>query len=345
MKRVMIVTDAWTPQVNGVVRTLQATGSELERQGLSVRFLTPEGHNTIPCPTYPEIRLALLPGRRISKEIDAFDPDALHIATEGPLGWAARAIALRHGLQFTTAYHTRFPEYVQARTGLPVSVSAAVLRRFHRPSSGVMVPSRTIISELQSRGFGQLRHWSRGVDTDLFCPMGVTRPERPVFLYVGRVAVEKNIEAFLRLHLPGEKWVVGDGPQMAALQSRYPDIHWMGVKKGQALAEVYNQASVFVFPSRTDTFGLVMAEAMACGTPVAAFPVAGPLDVVGPEAGVLSEDLADAAMKALDCDRSAVLRWASQFTWPEATRQFRGYLVPASPWKAPIRADVTESSP
>lgn len=344
MKRVLIVTDAWSPQVNGVVRTLQATGSELERQGHMVRFLTPEGHKTIPCPTYPEIRLALFPGRSLTKEIEAFDPDALHIATEGPLGWAARAIALRHGLQFTTAYHTRFPEYVQARTGLPVPVSAAVLRHFHAPSKGVMVPSKTIISELTQRGFQNLRHWTRGVDTALFRPIAVERSSAPVFLYVGRVAVEKNIEAFLSLKLPGEKWVVGDGPQMPSLQRRYPDVHWKGVRKGEALAEVYNQASVFVFPSRTDTFGLVMAEAMACGTPVAAFPVAGPLDVVGPGAGVLSDDLAQAAAQALACNRADVLQWARQFTWPEATRQFQSYLVPASPWKAPAHADVTESS-
>lgn len=344
MRRVLIVTDAWSPQVNGVVRTLQATGSELERQGHMVRFLTPEGHKTIPCPTYPEIRLAMFPRRALAKEIEAFDPDALHIATEGPLGWAARAIALGQGLRFTTAYHTRFPEYVQARTGLPVSVSAAVLRHFHSPSGGVMVPSKTIISELNQRGFHNLRHWSRGVDTTLFRPIAVERPKDPVFLYVGRVAVEKNIEAFLSLKLPGEKWVVGDGPQMASLQSRYPTVQWKGVKKGQALAQAYNQASVFVFPSRTDTFGLVMAEAMACGTPVAAFPVAGPLDVVGPHAGVLSENLAEAATQALSCRRDDVLEWARQFTWPEATRQFRSYLVPASPWKAPAHADVTESS-
>jgi len=344
MRRVLIVTDAWAPQVNGVVRTLQATGAELERLGCTVRFLTPEGHKTIPCPTYPEIQLALFPGRRVRQEIDAFDPDALHIATEGPLGWAARSAALATGRHFTTAYHTRFPEYVKARTHLPVAVSAAVLRHFHRPSRGVMVPSQTIISELKARGFENLRHWTRGVDTALFRPIQVERPRKPVFLYVGRVAVEKNIEAFLSLALPGEKWVVGDGPQMAELQRRYPSVIWKGVRKGEALAEAYNQASVFVFPSRTDTFGLVMAEAMACGTPVAAFPVAGPLDVVGPAAGVLAEDLADAAIRALDCSREAVIEWSRQFTWPEATRQFRQYLVPATPSKRPANADVTEIS-
>ncbi|MEY2776327.1 MAG: hypothetical protein RLY30_425 [Pseudomonadota bacterium] len=344
MRRVLIVTDAWAPQVNGVVRTLQATGAELERQGHAVRFLTPDGHSTIPCPTYPEIRLALFPRQRVKREIEAFDPDALHIATEGPLGWAARSVALETGRSFTTAYHTRFPEYVQARTGLPVSVSSAVLRHFHRPSKGVMVPSKTIIQELADRGFQNLRHWTRGVDTTLFRPIPVKRPERPVFLYVGRVAVEKNIEAFLRLALPGEKWVVGDGPQMAELQRKYPEVQWKGVRKGEPLAEAYNQASVFVFPSRTDTFGLVMAEAMACGTPVAAFPVAGPVDVVGPSAGVLSENLEDASIRALSCSRDEVLAWAAQYTWPEATRQFSSYLVPATPSKARVHADLTQTS-
>jgi len=344
MRRVLIVTDAWTPQVNGVVRTLQATGAELERHGSIVRFLTPEGHPTLPCPTYPEIRLAIFPRRRVKREIEAFDPDALHIATEGPLGWAARSVALESGRSFTTAYHTRFPEYVQARTGLPVAIGSAVLRHFHRPSRGVMVPSKTIIHELAARGFQNLRHWTRGVDTSLFRPLPVERPRHPVFLYVGRVAVEKNIEAFLRLSLPGEKWVVGDGPQMAELQRRYPEVHWKGVRRGQALAEAYNQASVFVFPSRTDTFGLVMAEAMACGTPVAAFPVAGPIDVVGSGSGVLAEDLAEASIRALNCSRADVLAWATQYTWPEATRQFSSYLVPATPSKAKTHADLTQTS-
>lgn len=344
MRRVLIVTDAWTPQVNGVVRTLQATGAELERMGVTVRFLTPEGHSTIPCPTYPEIRLALFPKDRVRQEIELFAPDALHIATEGPLGWAARAVALESERAFTTAYHTRFPEYVQARTGLPVLISSTVLKHFHRPSSGVLVPSRTIMRELADQGFQNLRHWTRGVDTALFRPLPVERPRDPVFLYVGRVAVEKNIEAFLSLRLPGEKWVVGDGPQLPELQRRFPEAHWKGVLRGEPLAEVYNQASVFVFPSRTDTFGLVMAEAMACGTPVAGYPVAGPIDVVDPSAGVLSEDLADAAIRALSCPREDVIEWAKQFTWPEATRQFLSYLVSAAPAKPKAQADLTQTS-
>ncbi len=331
MKRLLITTDAWSPQVNGVVRTLQTTGEELVRRGLEVLFITPNDFKTIPCPTYPEIRLAILPGSQVASQIDAFKPDAIHIATEGPLGWATRNAALRRGLCFTTAYHTRFPEYVKARSGLPTSVTLSVLRAFHQPSQGIMVPSKTIIDQLAAQGFRRLKHWTRGVDTALFRPKPTERPQHPIFLYVGRVAVEKNIEAFLRLDLPGEKWVVGDGPSMSRLSRRYPDVRWLGVRKGESLAQAYNDASVFVFPSRTDTFGLVMAEAMACGTPVAAFPVPGPLDVVGPGSGVLNENLRQACLDALPLPRSGVLEWARQFTWKNATDQFLSYLVPASP--------------
>lgn len=329
MKRLLIVTDAWTPQVNGVVRTLQTTAEEIGRRGIEVSFITPSDFKTIPCPTYPEIRLALFPEPAVRARVRSFDPDAIHIATEGPLGWAARGVALAERLQFTTAYHTRFPEYVQARTAIPVGLTSRILRHFHAPSCGVMVPSPTIIRELERRGFQRLRHWTRGVDTTLFRPVDVSRSPGPIFLYVGRVAVEKNIEAFLRLDLPGEKWVVGDGPQMDRLRHRYPKTQWLGVRKGEALAEAYNQASVFVFPSRTDTFGLVMAEAMACGTPVAAYPVPGPLDVVGPQAGILDVDLHTACLAALELPRQGVVDWARQYTWPAATDQFLSYLVPA----------------
>lgn len=332
-KRLLIVTDAWTPQLNGVVRTLQTTAAHLKSRGFEVHVVSPSDGPTTPCPTYPEIRLARQPRRLVREALERLKPDALHISTEGPLGWAARRIALQEGLAYTTAYHTQFPEYVKARTGIPVSWTSALLKRFHRHSSSVLVPSPTLIRVLQQRGFQRLQHWTRGVDEALFNPgaqgLRAHSPDRtPVFLYVGRVAVEKNIEAFLKLNLPGEKWVVGDGPAAAGLRAAYPDAQWKGTLTGEPLAEAYRSADVFVFPSKTDTFGLVMAEAMACGTPVAAFPVAGPLDVV--EQGVsgeLSEDLGAACRSALQLPREAVWRASRRFTWAAATDQFVSYLV------------------
>jgi glycosyltransferase involved in cell wall biosynthesis len=330
--RILLVTDAWKPQVNGVVVTLTNTVRWLERWGHEVDVISPEGFRTFPMPTYPEIPLAVMPGREVARRIRLRDPDAIHIATEGPLGAAARAHCVREGLAFTTAYHTCFPEYVKPRFGVPLSWTYAWLRRFHAKSSAVLVATPAIRQLLEARGFGNIADWSRGVDTDLFRPVPGRFREypRPVFLFVGRVAVEKNIGAFLDLDLPGTKVVVGDGPQRAALQARYPDAVFAGMKSGTELASYYQRADAFVFASRTDTFGLVMAEAMACGTPVAAYPVRGPIDVVKDrEAGVLDEDLRSAALAALALDRDKVRRFGERYSWEASTRQFLASLVPA----------------
>ena len=338
--RITIVTDAWAPQVNGVVRTLSATRAELEALGHVVTMITPRSFATFPCPSYPEIRLALAGPGRIGKAIEDSRCDALHIATEGPLGWAARRHALRRGLRFTTAYHTRFPEYLQPRLGIPLGASYALLRRFHAPAANVMAPTPSIVDALTARGFANVVLWSRGVDLAAFTPASsgaASLPEpalrRPVFLYVGRVAVEKNIEAFLGLDLPGTKWIVGDGPQRAALQRRHggPGIVWSGARDPNDLARLYAAADVFVFPSRTDTFGLVMLEAMACGLPVAAFDVPGPRDVVGgSDAGVLDQDLRQACLRALSIPRDRARAHAERFGWDAAARQFLGHLRPVA---------------
>lgn len=330
--RILIVTDAWHPQVNGVVRTLVETVRELRAFGHVVDLVTPLEFSTLPCPSYPDIRLSILPGRRVARRIAAFAPDAVHIATEGPLGLAARRHCLRQGRDFTTAYHTRFPEYIHARVRLPLSLSYAWMRWFHRPARAVMVTTPTMLDALEARGFRNAVLWGRGVDTRTFCPgerHALADSPPPRFVYVGRVAVEKNIEAFLQLDLPGNKWVVGDGPQKAELERRYPDVHFAGMLEQAELARVYRAADVFVFPSRTDTFGLVLLEAMACGTPVAAYPVPGPLDVVGHSgAGVLDEDLRVACLAALELDRSQVRHVAEGFGWDVATRQFERHLRP-----------------
>ena len=327
--KVMIVTDAWKPQVNGVVRTLTTTRRELEAMGHEVDLLSPLEFRTLPCPTYPDIRLSLLPGKAVQKRIRDYAPDALHIATEGPLGLAARRHAMQHGLPFTTAYHTRFPEYVQARFGVPLSWTYRFLHWFHRPSRAVMAPTRKVKSDLEAYGFNNVVLWSRGVDLDIFRMQQSRRLDSapPIFLYVGRVAVEKNIEAFLELDLPGSKWVVGDGPALAGLRAKYPKAHYLGVLEQHELAEVYASANVFVFPSKTDTFGLVLLEAMACGLPVAAYPVTGPIDVLGESsAGVMREDLREACLAALEINRSAARAHAEKFSWRAATEQFASHL-------------------
>jgi glycosyltransferase involved in cell wall biosynthesis len=329
--KIQLVTDAWEPQVNGVVRTLKTTARELEAMGHEVRFLTPLEFRTLPCPTYPEIRLSLLPQGRVNHIIGEFDPDVLHIATEGPLGMAARSYALRHDFPFTTAYHTRFPEYVHARFRLPLSWSYAWLRRFHGASRAVMAPTQVVVDDLVANGFGNVRLWSRGVDHDVFRPQESKRlnSEPPIFLYVGRVAVEKNVEAFLELDLPGSKWVVGTGPALEGIRERFPKVNYLGVLEREELAQVYAAADVFVFPSRTDTFGLVLLEAMACGLPVAAYPVTGPRDVIGESsAGALHEDLRTACLQALELRREDALARAKLFTWRAATEQFFGHLHP-----------------
>lgn len=331
-QRILIVSDAWEPQVNGVVRTLRTVVQELRTMGHVVEVIGPDRFRTIPCPTYSSIRLAVLPRRRLQVLIEAFRPEALHISTEGPLGLSARRWALRNKVRFTTAFHTRFPEYLHARTGLSPRIPYALLRCFHAESSGLMVATASLQHDLAAHGFRNLRPWSRGVDLDLF------RPEqrhdwglpRPVFLYVGRVAVEKNIRAFLDLDLPGSKVVVGDGPQLAALQRRYPAVHFAGVLHGAALARAYAGADVFVFPSLTDTFGLVLLEALACGTPVAAFPVTGPVDVLdgGGNIGALDQDLRAACLRALQADRTACRLHAERFSWQACAQRFVANLAP-----------------
>lgn len=333
--RIAIVTDAWRPQVNGVVRTLTETKRELEAAGHTVELIAPERFTTFPCPTYPEIRLSLAGAGKVGALLDAFAPDAVHIATEGPLGWAARKACLKRGLPFTTAYHTRFPEYVNARIAAPLSWSYAVLRRFHGAASRVMVPTPTVKNDLESWGFKNVVLWTRGVDLGVFKPGPRDRlnTKPPIFVYVGRVAVEKNVEAFLALDLPGSKWVVGEGPALAGLRAKYPEVSYLGVLQQAELAHVYASADVFVFPSKTDTFGLVLLEAMACGTPVAAYPVTGPLDVLGDRpaersGGAMHEDLREACMAALEIPRERALAHARDYSWAECARQFAEHLRP-----------------
>jgi glycosyltransferase involved in cell wall biosynthesis len=329
--RLLVVTDAWAPQVNGVVRTLSTVSALLREGGDAVEVVGPDRFRTVPAPGYPEVRLAVGPRAALARVAEAFAPTAVHIATEGPLGWAMRAVCRARNWPFTTSFHTKFPEYLRARTGFPPRVAWAVLRRFHESGAGTFAATPSLREELARRGFTKLRPWTRGVDLDLFR----SEPRdpwdglaRPVFLCAGRVAVEKNIEAFLRLDLPGSKAVVGDGPQRRSLQARFPAARFAGWREGAALAAAYAGADVLVFPSRTDTFGLVMLEAMACGTPVAAFPVTGPRDVVGGGAGALDEDLGRAALAALRCDRARCRAHAETFSWAACAEAFRRQLVP-----------------
>ena len=329
--KLMIVTDAWEPQVNGVVRTLQATIREAQRRGIAVRVVHPGEFRTFRLPTYPDIRLAMATPRRLRAMIRAESPDAVHIATEGPIGWAARSACRSLKRGFTTSYHTRFPEYIRARAPIPERVTYALLRRFHAPASRVLVSTERMREELQAYGFHNLAIWPRGVDTGLFRPTAQTAPDlpRPIFLTVSRLAVEKNIEAFLALDLPGSKVVVGEGPQAEALRFRFPKAHFPGLKTGEALAAAYASADVFVFPSRTDTYGIVMLEAAACGLPTAAFPVAGPLDVLG-DTGVaaLDDDLKTACLSALRIPREACRAFALTRSWSAATDAFLAQVMP-----------------
>jgi len=319
-----------------VVRTLTQTRAELQKMGHTVELITPLDFKTLPCPTYPEIRLSLFPYSKVAQKLRDFQPDAIHIATEGPLGLAASKYCKREKLPFTTAYHSRFPEYVQLRFGIPLAWSYHWFKNFHNAARAVMAPTRVVIEDLQERGIQNLALWSRGVDLQLFHPgsRDKLQTRRPIFVYVGRVAVEKNVEAFLELDLPGSKWVCGDGPAAAQLKAKYAgaDINWLGVLNQQELAEVYNAADVFVFPSKTDTFGLVLLEAMACGCPVAAYPVTGPIDVIGPHGpGALRDDLKEACLAALDIDRAEVRRHAERYSWAAASRQFLSHLHPFTP--------------
>jgi glycosyltransferase involved in cell wall biosynthesis len=330
--RILIVSDAWFPQVNGVVRTMSVVVDLLRADGDTVELIGPDRFRSLPMPGYAEIRLAVAPGRRLRAMVDDFAPDAVHIATEGPLGWAMRALCRRRGWPFTTAYHTRFPEYLEGRTRIPAAWSWRIMRRFHEAGDGTFAATASLREELAARGFTKVRPWTRGVDLARFRP-GDGDPweglERPVFLYAGRVAPEKNVEAFLALDLPGSKVVVGDGPALAGLKRRFPDATYTGYRDNGALVRSYAGADVFVFPSRTDTFGLVLLEALAAGTPVAAFPVTGPKDVVtDPRIGALDEDLRAACLRALHCDREACRRHAEDWSWEACVSQFRSALVP-----------------
>ena len=328
--KIAIVTDAWLPQTNGVVRTLTETRRCLDREGCDVLMVTPQEFRTAPCPTYPEIRLALFPRRKVFRLLDRFAPDALHIATEGPLGLAGRRWALRRRRIFTTAWHTQFPRYIRARAPIPLSWSYGALRWFHGPATRTLVPTESIRRELAGRGFGPLVIWGRGVDTELFRPDRATGlpGARPIMMYMGRVAVEKNVQAFLDLDLPGTKYVVGDGPALQDLRRRYPDAVFTGAHYGEALAARLASADVFVFPSLTDTFGLVLLEAMACGVPVAAYPVTGPADVVlQGRTGVLDQDLGAAVRAALELDGGACRSFSLDHSWEAASRTFLQHLV------------------
>jgi glycosyltransferase involved in cell wall biosynthesis len=336
MGRILIATDAWHPQVNGVVRTLDTTARTLRRLGHAVEVLSPDGFPQVGVPFYPEIRLALPWPGRVEGRVNRFRPDRVHIATEGPIGLLVRRICRRRRWRFSTSYHTKFPEYLRAHVGVPEGLSYRFLRWFHGGATDVMAATPSLEKELVARGFTTpIRRWSRGVDLELFRPRpkGESACPRPVLLYVGRVSAEKGIEDFLRLDTPGTKVVVGDGPARADLERRYPAAKFLGYRKGEALAECYAAADLFVFPSRTDTFGLVMIEALACGVPVAAYPVTGPIDIVTDDRlGALDPDLGAAVARALRTgDPAACAAEGRRYTWANCTEQFLSNLVPVRP--------------
>jgi len=334
--RILIVTDAWEPQVNGVVRTIKAVTDELTRSGHRVSIISPDQYRSLPCPSYPEIRLAMVRPKTLGERIAAIAPDAIHLATEGPLCLAARRWCIDCAIGFTTAYHTQFPDYIARRTGIPARAIWPYIRWFHRPAARVLASTESIRRELRDHGVRHLAPWGRGVDLSLFRPetrphSALARLARPIQLYVGRIAVEKNVEAFLATPGLGTKVVVGDGPARADLQRRYRDAVFLGLLGGRDLAAAYAGADVFVFPSRTDTFGLVILEALASGTPVAAYPVTGPRDILTEETGAMDDDLAIAIARALTRDRSACAAYAGRFSWRASARQFLGALQPAQP--------------
>ncbi|GAB6051425.1 glycosyltransferase family 1 protein [Magnetospira thiophila] len=337
--RLLIATDAWHPQPNGVVRVLDTLIARLTAQGHRIQVVSPDQFATIPCPTYAEIPLALSPGRKVGEILDSFRPDAIHIATEGPLGWATRSHCLKRQLPFTTAYHTKFPQYIRARTGLPLNLLYKAVHHFHGRARHVLAPSPSVYRELTAQGFANVAHWSHGVDTARFSPRDrdiFAHLPRPIFLYVGRVTVDKNLPAFLDLDLPGSKVVVGSGPLRNRLKRLYPKTLFHIAQGDDELSRCYSAGDVFVFPSRTDTYGLVMLEAMACGVPVAAYPVAGPLDVFEADGpgdyahGCLNEDLGLAARQALGKSAQACQAHARNHSWDHAIDQFLGYLAPIS---------------
>lgn len=327
--KIVVATDAWKPQLNGVVRTLETLGDILTQFGNEVLYITPNEFRSVPLPSYPEIRLSLMPNRKVAKMINEFQPDAIHIATEGPIGRATRRFCKRRGYPFTTSFHTRFAEYANERWKVPTTWGYAVLKDFHKDGSTMMVATPGLMEELKERGFTNMKLWTRGVDLNQFRPGDrsfLAQYERPVFLYVGRLAVEKSIEDFIELDLPGTKLIVGDGPQREELEEKYKDAVFVGPKYGDELTKYYQTSDVFVFPSRTDTFGLVNVEALACGVPVAAYPVRGPLEILDgapPGCGAMSEDLKEACMTAYENrDPEACRKWAENFSWEAASRQF-----------------------
>ena len=331
LKRLTIVTDAWTPQVNGVVTTLRNTSRMLTRMGHEVTMITPEHFRSVPCPGYKEIRLSAFAGKKVAQMLESSLPDAIHIATEGPLGMAGRAWCLKNEFPFATSCHTQFPEYIRLRAPIPTSWTYAWLRRFHGSAHTTLVRSKTQRKLLEERGFRHLRLWPGAVDTELFRPRGKDALDlpRPISMYMGRVAVEKGLDAFLGLDLPGSKVVVGGGPDLEKLRGAYPDAHFLGPKFGEELAGLLSAADVFVFPSKTDTLGLVMLEAMACGVPVAAFPVPGPLDVIRDgSTGAMEEDLASAVFRALAMDPGACIDYAEEHSWKRSTERFLAAQLP-----------------
>jgi glycosyltransferase involved in cell wall biosynthesis len=328
--RILIATDAWRPQVNGVVHTLEATAHAAQRLGAEICFLTPEGFPTVALPSYPGIRLALPHGREIARRIAAVCPDAVHVATEGPIGYYVRRHCITERRPFTTSLHTRFADYVAARWPIPPGWTWRLMRWFHNAGRGTMVSTASLANELYEHGFNHVLRWPRGVDSTLFRPDRASdlRLRRPIFLTVGRVAIEKGVDAFLSLDLPGTKVVVGDGPARPALESRYPDAVFLGTKRGEELAAVYASADVFVFPSQTDTFGLVLLEALASGVPVAGFPVAATKDVVGSKpVAVLDSDLRSACLGALAIPRHLCRQYAETVTWEASAHSFLSNLV------------------
>jgi len=343
LMRVLIATDAWHPQVNGVVRTLTSLARSARGLGVDIEFLSPDGFWTVPLPTYRDLRVALPSRRQIARRVEAAKPDAIHIATEGPIGHMVRAYCLRRGRPFTTSYTTRFPEYISARMPIPESWIYAILRRFHAAAAVTMVATPSLMKELGERGFGNLGMWTRGVDTELFRPdraLTLSFP-RPIFVSVGRIAVEKNLEAFLTLDLPGTKVVIGSGPQLAELAQRFPDVKFLGLLENGTLAGHLAAADVFVFPSRTDTFGVVQLEALACGVPVAAFPVTGPKDVIGGNPiGALNDDLRLACLAALKVSREACRAFALNLSWENSARQFIGHVQKVA--SGGVRKPITE---
>ena len=325
---ISIITDAWHPQINGVVHTLNKTKDLLEKRGHKVQIISPNLFKTIPCPTYPEIRLALLPSRKIKKLLADFQPNAVHIATEGPLGFAARNLIVKKGFSYTTSFHTKFPEYIYARCKLPLSLSYGYLRWFHSKAKTILTPTKSVVDDLKLWNIKNTTIWPRGVDLEIFKPPSKKiKNKKPILINVGRVAVEKNLEAYLNLNIDCEKWVVGDGPDKKRLEQKYPEVRFFGSVKHHELPDYYGRADLFVFPSKTDTFGLVLLEAMACGLPVAAYPVAGPINVIGnSNAGVLNENLKKACEKALSISKSKPLNYVKKFNWEKVADIFESKI-------------------